>query len=108
MELLKIEIAALKFRDATFFFRTHASIGDKLAVEAIVAGALTAKDIDSLPKIGMALVKLFMCGWEGVTAEGKIVPFSHALIETSFPAEITDELIPQLVKFVKESVDILK
>lgn len=108
MELLKLETASLTVQDVTFICRTKSSIGDKLRVDALVAGALQAKSIEVMPMIGLALVRLFLCGWSGVTLNGEPVPYSFDLIESSFPADMTDILIPALVKFVKESVDILK
>ncbi len=108
MELVKNQTATLEFRDMKFYCRVNSSIGDKLKVDALVAGALQAKSLSELPKIGLGLVKLYLCGWQGVTADGVEVPYSFDLIESSFPAELTDVLMPALVKFVKASVDILK
>lgn len=108
MELLKQELVNFKFKDITFFIRKKASLGDKLFVEALMTEALSAKSITQIPKIGKNLIRQFVCGWDGVTQDGKAVPYSYEILETGLPAELADELIPQLCQFVANNVDILK
>lgn len=108
MELMKTEVVEFQFRDIKFLFRSKATVGDKYAIEKLIADALKARATEAVPRLGKEIIKLFLCGWEGVTLDGKPVACSYELIESSFPAEMADELIPALVKFVRESVDILK
>ncbi len=108
MEVMKQEFATCEYKDIKFTFRTKASISDKLAKDKLLAEALKAGSIEAMPRIGKGIVKMFLHGWEGVTLDGKPVPYSFDTLEHSFPAEIADELMPLLVKFVKDNVDILK
>ncbi len=108
MELMKEGMSEFKFRDITFWCRTSASLADQLAKDALMAEALSSKSIDKMPKIGLGLIKIFIFDWDGVTRDGAKVPYSFDLMLSSFPAEMANELLPGLIKFVKESVDILK
>lgn len=111
MELIKPEVARFEFKDIVFLVRSKATLGDRMAIEALTVGAIQAVKaggIEGLPKLGREIVKLFVCGWEGVTLDGKAVPYSYDLLVSSFPADIADELMPQLCKFVAANVDVLQ
>lgn len=108
METLKQTPARFEHSGIALLIKTRASIGDKIEAEAITAQVAAAKSIMELPKIGRDLVRMFVVGWEGVTADGKPVPFNYGLIYSAFPAELTDTLMPALYQFILANVDILK
>ena len=105
MELLKQEIAEFKFRDVVFKVRTKATIADALLMNYLLENCRTKEGaMDS----GKELPRLFIVGWEGVKRCGEPVPFDYDLIYSEFPAEMCNEMIPALYKFVTENVDVLK
>ena len=107
MELVKDTPARFEHSDLVLLVKTKASVGDKMAVEQLLANIRNARTIDNLPKTGKELVRLFVVGWEGVTQDGKPVPFQYDLLYSGLPAALADTLMPALYKFIQANVDIL-
>jgi hypothetical protein len=108
MEIMKKELADFAFQDIVFHVRTRATVGDKLALEKLSAEAINDIHNGALPKMGREVVRIFVDGWTGVTVDGKPAPYSYELLESGLPADIADELMPALCRFVAANVDILK
>lgn len=108
MELMKDELAEFIHKDITFFVRTKANIRDRISLDVLTVEALKSKTVAEIPRIGKEIVKMFICGWRGVTLNGQPTAYSYELLETGFPAAMANELMPALCRFVAANVDILK
>jgi hypothetical protein len=98
MELLKLgeRPAEFKWKDVTFFFRTKVTVGDKYEIDT--AGTLIAGDKVSFTpwNFYLTITRIFVTGWDGVTEDGKAVPYSHENMLTRLPAQDSEDLIMKL------------
>lgn len=82
MELQKAgESLPFKWKDITFHIRSKALAGDKH--ELVTLGELDGKGRSVIPqsKLYRKIIERFVISWEGVTEDGKAVPFSVENLE---------------------------
>lgn len=111
MELIKQKLVEFQYKDVTFFVKTRASEGDSFSVKNTNVGSLIVKEGKLIREADMVLwgkllVRLFVVKWKGVTEEGKEVPYSYDVFESSFPADEEDVLWNKIVNFIISNVDI--
>ena len=88
-----------KWKDVTFYLRPHATSGDRHSLTML-------GDLDngkaSIPRsiFYRRAIELFVTRWEGVTAEGKAVPFSMLNLD-SLPTIMEEgDLLCELGSFI--------
>ena len=97
MELLKLNQSPARFpwKDVTFLYRTSVTTQDKFTIDT--AGSLL-KDgsIEFHPwELYRALIRTFVVGWEGVTEDGKPVPYSYDAF-SRLPSDPDQDLVLKL------------
>lgn len=109
MELLKLgeRPAEYKWQDVTFFFRTKVTVGDKYEIDT--AGTLIAgSKVTFTPwNFYLTIIRVFVTGWEGVTEDGKPVPYSHENMMTRLPSEQSEDLIMKLGVHIAEATGLI-
>ena len=102
MELKKNDESLLEFKwqDVVFKIKRTANSGDRLAV--------ALRDQKTLATYSLTLVERFVVDWEGVTQEGKPVPYSFKLLSESLPSTVEDNALLALANFIYENTDIAK
>jgi hypothetical protein len=113
MELIKQEIARFKHKDVTLLVRTQATKADVFALKQTNTGHLVVKDGKAIREAdivawGKLLIRIFVCGWEGVTADGKPADYSYETLESSLPADLEDDLFTNAANFIFAHVSIFK
>lgn len=103
--------ARFPWKDAVILVKRRASVLDKFQLDMLgerkeEGGKLVAKF--SQIELGRLLVRLFVVGWEGVTMDGKDVPYSYELLEKSLPADRTEDFFLSLYAFIVKETDIFK
>lgn len=97
MELLKLgeSTARYQWQDVTFIYRTKVTTADKFEVDT--AGALMRDGkITFTPfEFYRALIRSFVVGWEGVTENGKALPYSYESL-LLLPSDTESDLIMKL------------
>lgn len=112
MELRKPQIARFVWNDVTFLVNCRASSGDKFAIDTcnvgrkVKRGGTTIREVDQTT-FGKLLIQLFVVGWEGVTSEGKPVPYTFEAID-DLPADPKRQVLTELCHFILKNVDIFK
>jgi|SRR5713226_5903531 len=109
MELLKPEQEPLKLiiGDVTFHVRSNLTARDKLAMDMIgeyVNGVFVLDKVSLFEK----LIELFVVGWEGVTENGKPVPYSFKTFMTRFPGDVAQDWLLRLGGFIMDSLGLVK
>lgn len=109
MELLKLDerLEEWKHGDVTFYFRPSISGGDKFNLTTAGVLAEDGHVVYKPMELYRALVKIFVTGWDGVTENGKKVPYSYELLSTRFPAS-DEDMILKLGLYIGQKTGILK
>ena len=85
------EILEHKWKDITFRVRAQATAGDRFEIDILYD---VDKGVVVVPRreLYRTLIKRFVVGWEGVTEDGKPVPFSLENLER-LPADNEDVIL---------------
>lgn len=108
MELSRAkEPLKFKYRDVTFLVKPHAVEADRLEIWAS-GKADDGKIVAPRAEFVKALIRCFVIGWEGVTQDGKPVPYSFETFVNLFPKQPKDEtpVFLALGNFIYEKTDI--
>ena len=102
MEIQKHEEKPLEFkwRDVIFKVKPRANSGDRLAV--------FMRDQRTTAGYSLTLVERMVVDWEGVTQDGKPVPYSFQLLAEHMPSTMQDNALVALADFIYAHTDIAK
>jgi len=105
MELLKLgeRPAEYKWQDVTFYFRTKVTVGDKYEIDT--AGTVVNGDKISFTPWNFysTLIRLFVNAWDGVTEDGKTVPYSYETLMQRLPAQQSEDVVMKLGVFIAKT-----
>lgn len=110
MELLKTptteQLLKFTWNDVTFLVKPRAGAMDKFELDT--RGDLAADGTVTMSRtiFYRVLVERFVVGWEGVTEDGRPVPYSFARIER-LPALPDDDLIFKLGAYIATQTNVL-
>ena len=98
MELLKLDDRPAEFvwNDVRIYFRTKVTVGDKFAIDT--AGTRIEGDkVEYKPwDFYLTMIRTFVTGWEGVTENGKKVPYSYDALMNRLPSDSGEDLVMKL------------
>jgi hypothetical protein len=100
MELLKgKDNLTFSVGDVKFFIRASATVRDKFAVD--MTGTYE-NGVFKMDRVAFyhKMIELFVEGWDGVTMDGKPVPYIFATFMDSFPADPTQDVVLKLGSFI--------
>lgn len=110
MELLKEKSTEVYVHeDVKFTIRTNVTVGDKFELDT--AGSIADKDeITFKPwEFYKTMLRLFVISWEGVSVDGKPVPWNFDTFMSSFPASGDgSDLVMKLGSFIAEKTGVLR
>lgn len=108
MELLKPkDNLTFSIGDVKFFIRPQMTVRDKLELDMLGDydnGVFQVKKGDIIAK----LVELFVVGWDGVTEDGKPVPYSYRTFAERLPADMARDWMLNLGTFIFEQLGLGK
>ena len=107
MELVQ-EKAPLRFAwgDVTFLVKPQTTSGDKFEIDMAGRPVGNTGQVEFSPaEFYRTLVRQFVVGWEGVTSEGKPVPYSYENL-MRLPAQSGDDVVIRLGIFIVENTDV--
>jgi len=106
MEILKQQDNGnVKIADVTFYFRSQMTARDKAALDMIGEYQNGKWSIDRTAHL-TKIIELFVTGWDGVTEDGKPVPYSYEVLMTRLPGVITGtvDLLAELATDIGKTV----
>jgi len=106
MELMKTE-KPLEFKkgDVTFFIKPKATEYD--VFNTIMAGEMKADGMVAMKRMDFndCILRNFIIGWEGVTIDGKAIPYSWEVFVNGWPKQDENNIFVELVNFIFEKTD---
>ena len=106
MELMKAD-KPLEFKkgEVTFFIKPKASEHD--VFNTIMSGEMKADGTVTVKRMDFndCVLRHFIIGWEGVTVEGKEVPYSWEMFVSGWPKQDEGNIFVDLVNFIFEKTD---
>lgn len=107
MELLKSkDNLSFQLGDVTFYIRSQMTVRDKFEMDMIgdyVNGKFSVRPADIYHKF----VELFVCGWKGVTEDGKDVPYSYQTFMQRIPGNVADDWILRIGSHIATELKLL-
>jgi hypothetical protein len=102
LSILENKLAEWKWKDVTFKFRSKVTKGDRWKIDT--SGAILENDqIKFEPwKFYEIMIRVFVSDWDGVTKDGKKVPFSYDAL-SSIPDDDGDDIVMKLGHYIAET-----